>query len=122
LEGRPVGFGEGGSIAEERFDDGGLEGGEGAGPGGIDAFFEGQGFVRFDAGKGNPAISLVVMVRSLAARARYSFSSRLRAVRARESKAARRQRAKKSLILGSSDLTAAAGGGVASPRGRIDLS
>jgi hypothetical protein len=43
---------------------------------------------------GNPATSDAVIVRSLAAMAKYSVSLRLRAARARPSKAARRARAK----------------------------
>jgi len=55
---------------------------------------------------GSAATSAAVIVRSLAAIARYSFSSRFSAAMARASKAARRQRAKKSSTLARTALTA----------------
>jgi len=68
---------------------------------------------------GKLAISAWVVVRSLAPSAANSFSSRFNAFTDRGSKAARRQRAKKSSTLAFTPLTAAAAASVFSPSGRI---
>ena len=76
----PFGFGQGGFVAEQRLD--GVDCNLAIAPAqaGLTPAFSGSGRPASMCASGNPAISAAVMVRSLAAKARYSFSSRFSAL------------------------------------------